>query len=129
MTQGKTKRVRTRAIIDAMCAGGRPTRPTEDAKFANIYRALLKAGLTDRQAFAIVRDAYDAERGYEWLLVQGSPLHRATQEVQAERHPNGKCAEDLRAAHEGRASRWGSREFHSEAGDLIAERTDAAVQP
>jgi hypothetical protein len=102
-------KIRTQSIIASMWAQGMPA---TDARFAHVYRAAIKAGLTSLQATALVKDAYLAARGYEWKLSQGSALHHATQVAQAALHPQGKCAEDLLAAREGRASRWGTEEFH-----------------
>lgn len=103
-------RIYTRRIVESMWASGRPT---TDAKFANVYRALLAAGLDDKQASAMVRQAFDAAQGYTWLLPAGSHIHLATQARNAATHPNGKDAEDLKAAQEGRPSRWGTPEFHN----------------
>jgi hypothetical protein len=102
-------RVYTRKIREQMWAMGMPT---HDARFANIYRAAIKAGLTDGQAFALTKDAYYAANGYEWQLANGSRLHVQTMKAEAARFPNGKCAEELRAQAEGRPSRWGMPEFH-----------------
>ena len=100
--------IRTSKIIEVMWAMGMPT---SDDKFANVYRAAIKAGLNDQQAFALVKDAYNAAKGYEWSLSEGH-LKLAPQKRHAVEFPMGKCAEDLRAIAEGRPSRWGTPEFH-----------------
>jgi hypothetical protein len=41
-----------------------------------------------------------------------SGIHRTTRETHAAIFPQGKCAEELNAAKEGRKSLWGSPEFH-----------------
>ena len=100
--------VRTSKIISVMWALGMPT---HDAKFANIYRAGLKAGLTEAQAFELTKEAYYAAKQYDWQLPIGG-LQRATREANAAQFPQGKCAEDLLAQREGRKSRWGTPAFH-----------------
>lgn len=102
--------VHTRRIQATMWAMGMPT---SDARFADIYRAALKAGLTDGQAFELTKAAYDAANHYVWKLPEGSGLHRETEKAEAERSPFGKCAEDIAARAEGRPSRWGTPAFHS----------------
>jgi hypothetical protein len=104
--------VRTRRIIEIMWAMGMPT---QDDRFANLYRAALKAGLNNGQAFALVKDAYNAAKGYTWNLPEGSGIHLRTQQRNAEENPNCKDAEDLLAIKEGRPSRWGTPEFHAAA--------------
>lgn len=115
------KRIQTRQIIETMWALGMPT---NDARFANIYRAAIKAGLDEDQAFALTKDAYYAVKGYEFELAGAgeSPskdkcrLRLATMRRQAREFPDGKCAEDLAAERENRPSRWGTAEFHHAAG-------------
>lgn len=103
--------VLTRKIMSIMWANGMPT---DDTRFANVYRAALKAGLNSDQAFALIRDAYNASKGYTWLLSEGSALQIRTMMRNATENPNCKDAEDLRAIAEGRPSRWGKPEFHHE---------------
>lgn len=116
----------TRRLQAVLWAQGKPTSPVEAKKVADVYRAALKLGLTPSQAFELTKDAYNAAKGYEWLLAggdegeasvknifrQGCGLRRETVRAQAALHPRGKCAEDLAAALEGRASRWGTEAFH-----------------
>lgn len=106
------KRIYTKRIQEFMWAGGRPATGTKSTNLANVYRALIAAGLDDKQAAAVLRLTYDAAEGYTWQLPDGSHLRRATQERNAAKHPNGKDAEDLAADREGRPSRWGTPEFH-----------------
>ena len=106
-------KIYTRRITEALWALGMPTSGDECARFADVYRAARKAGLTDGQAFAITKEAYDAAHLYEWKLATGTPLHHATQEAHATAFPSGKCAEDLSAQREGRPSRWGTPAFHA----------------
>ncbi len=107
-----TKKIRTAKIVEYMWNTGRPHHGPE---FANVYRALIKAGLDDAQASQMVKIAFDAAKGYTWLLPQGSLVQLATMRRNAAQHPNGKDAEDLAALEEGRPSRWGTPEFHSPA--------------
>lgn len=83
---------------------------------ADIKRAALRLGLTEAQAFELVKAAYDAAEGYVWKLSDGpeggARLFSVTEARQAAEHPNGKCAEDIAARREGRPSRWGMPEFH-----------------
>jgi len=103
----------TRKIQAAMWALGMPT---SDAKLANVYRAAVTAGLTDKQAFELTKLAYLASRRYEWEIDRGAQrLHRATLEAEAKDHPRGASAETLLAEAEGRPSRWGTPEFHRSA--------------
>jgi len=101
--------IRTQSIISMMWAMGMPS---NDARWANIYRAAVKAGLNDAQAFELTKDAYNASNLYDWKLAEGSGIHRTTRETHAAIFPQGKCAEELNAAKEGRKSLWGSPEFH-----------------
>lgn len=94
-------KVYTRKIITAMWAMGMPS---EGPKFANIYRAAIKAGLSKDQAFALTKDAYYAAKGYEWELAGDGEapykdkcrLRLATIKREAALFPNGKCAEMLK---------------------------------
>jgi hypothetical protein len=103
--------VQTRRIIAIMWANDMPT---QDARFANVYRAALKAGLNHAQAFALIRDAYNAAKGYTWQLPEGSAIQLHTKMRNAAENPNCKDAEELRAIAEGRESRWDKPEFYSE---------------
>jgi hypothetical protein len=109
--------IRTQKIIEVMWSIGMPT---NDARFANVYRAAVKVGLNDAQAFELTKEAYYAAKGYDFMLAgDGQPiftdkcgLRRETIKRNALEHPQGKCAEDLAAENEGRPSRWGTEEFH-----------------
>lgn len=70
------KRIFTRTIQTGMWAAGRPTQGPE---FANLYRAALKVGLNERQATALVQEAFDASKCHEWKLGQGTALQLHTQ--------------------------------------------------
>ena len=104
--------VSTRKIQEKMWAMGMPS---SDARYANVVRAGMKAGLDFDQAFALAKAAYNASKGYSWKLIEGphsGSLYDATRARNAMEHPNGKDAEDLLAEREGRPSRWGTPEFH-----------------
>lgn len=75
--------------------------------------AAIKAGVDINVAFQLGMLAYYAddlsisciERTTRAMLHHAERRH-------AEKFPQGKCAEDLAALREGRASRWGTAEFH-----------------
>lgn len=96
-------KVKTKEVIEKMWAMGMPS---NDDRYANVLRALLKAGLTQDQAFALVKDSYHASNGYSFNLMKGTPIYEATRRRNAEEFPEGKDAEDLKAEREGRPSRW-----------------------
>lgn len=104
------KKIYTKQIQAAMWALGLPC---TDATYANIMRSLLKSGMTEPQAFALTKQAFAAAKGYTWELPVGSLIHATTQQANAAKSPFGKDAEDLRAAAEGRPSRWGQTDFHA----------------
>lgn len=113
-------RVFSRRIISAMWALGMPA---TDARFADVVRAALAAGLDDNQAFQLAKLAYDAANGYTWKITEGGQrLERATRDRNAREHPNGKDAEELDAERAGRTSRWGTPEFHRGETASIVER-------
>ena len=96
-----------------MWALGMPTSNEQAKRFAVIYRTSIKAGMSEKQASMLIRSAYDAAQGYTWKLAEDARfLERATKERNATTHPNGKDAEELAAERDGRASRWGTQEFH-----------------
>jgi len=102
-------KVFTRRIHGWMWALGMPT---HDARYADIIRAALRAGLDEKQACHLAKLAFSAAEGYTWQLPEGSHIQRATKERNAAEHPNGRDAEELAAEREGRLSRWGTPEFH-----------------
>ena len=107
------RRVVTSKIRTFMWSLGMPLPAERATHFADIYRAALKAGLDEKQASQFIKLAYYAAEGFTWEISPGAErLERATKERNAERHPNGKDAEELRAEREGRPSRWGTPEFH-----------------
>lgn len=87
---------------------------TEQAKqFADIYRSSVKAGMTDGQAYAMVKLAYNATNGYTWEISKSADiLEYHVKQENARKYPNGRDAEDLLAQKENRPSRWGTPEFH-----------------
>ncbi len=104
-------RISTRKVRETMWAMGMPC---NDARYVNIMRSLIKAGLNEDQAYAIVKESYNAANGFTFNLTEGTQIHRATRRKNAANHPNGKDAEDIKAEMEGRASRWGTPEFHAQ---------------
>lgn len=105
-------KIYTKQIVSLMWERGFPC---TDARYANIVRAGIKAGLNLDQAFMLALDAFKASHGYSFDLPKGSGLYEATRRRNAAEHPNGKDAEDLAAEREGRPSRWGTPEFHRNA--------------
>ena len=78
--------------------------------------ALMKAGASEDQAFQLaILAAYVTDSGGPMVecieRTSRAILHSAKEEVAA-RYPWGKEAEDRAARIEGRASRWGTDEFH-----------------
>jgi hypothetical protein len=103
-------------------------RPCNDNRYAEIYVACIRAGLSDRAALNLAMQAHDVAEGYTWKFeperhenVLPRQLHRIVKQENAIRSPNGKDAEELAAEREKRASRWGNPEFHH------AARVDQAI--
>lgn len=95
---------------------GMPTPDEQARNLAQVYRASVKAGMTDGQALAVVRLSYTVVRGYTWLVEPDAGAIKYQVQIRnAVLCPNGKDAEDLAAAREGRPSRWGTHDFHREA--------------
>ncbi len=102
-----------RKLQSWMWALGMPTSNDEAKRFAAVYRAAVKVGMTDGEASAMVRLSFHASKGYAWEVGQDAQiLERHVKIKNATEHPNGKDAEELAAEREGRPSRWGTPEFH-----------------
>lgn len=102
-----------RKLQGIMWALGMPMRDETARIVGRIFRDALRLGLTNGQATALVRIAYAAREGYTWRIPEDAGIMKYhTQIRNAAEHPNGKDAEDLAAAREGRPSRWGTPEFH-----------------
>ena len=83
-------------VQSLMWAFGRPTLNEDAKRFAGVYRAGLKAGLTDGQAWALVSLAFDAASGYTWQIEQGGKaLEHHVRLENARKFPNGKDAAEL----------------------------------
>lgn len=78
--------------------------------------AAIKSGVDLNVAFKLGMLAYYAnELSIECIERTCRALVNSAERSHAEKFPRGKYAEDLAARSEGRASRWGTPEFHREA--------------
>lgn len=102
-----------RRLQAILASHGKPMTDAEAKTMAVIFRNAIKIGLSNGQAMALVRLTYNSARGYAWSLKWGADsLEHETKLANAAKFPNGKDAEELSAAREGRPSRWGTPEFH-----------------
>jgi hypothetical protein len=79
--------------------------------------AAIKSGVDLNVAFQLGMLAYYAnEMSTDCIERTCRHITRTAEKRHAEKFPQGKCAEDLAAAREGRPSRWGTPEFHGAVG-------------
>lgn len=78
-----------------------------------VAAALIKAGHSIDTAFKVAMLAYYMDDlSMDCVERTCKAITDSTERKHAERHPNGKCAEDIAARREGRPSRWGTPDFH-----------------
>lgn len=90
------KKITYRKLQGLMWSLGMPMDAKEARRFADLYRSLLKTGMADEPAFAMVKMAYHVERGYSWCVIPDAEvvaLH--VKRKNAAEFPDGKDAAEL----------------------------------
>lgn len=78
-----------------------------------VAAALIKAGHSIDTAFKLAMLAYYMDDlSMHCVERTCKAIVDSTEKKNAEKHPHGKCAEDIAARREGRPSRWGTQDFH-----------------
>lgn len=96
-----SKRVSVSDIKACMSNNGKPTSHDEAKAYANLMRTLLKVGLSESQATAIMQLTYVAKRGYSFDIDSHAwRVKYATMRKNAEENPLCKDAAELQGPNE-----------------------------